>query len=411
VRAVYEELKVPYHPRTSEDPLKNQKDLSHHFIRTAPAGEENDGFYVVDLGTTIMQMMKWRRHLPMVRPFYAMKCNPNPTLLKMLAAMGAGFDCASQAEFMEIVDNKLATLDDIIFANPCKQIPHMKKAREVGIKYVTFDNEEELHKIAKHWPEAKCVLRIATNDAKSLCKFSVKFGCPWPHYPHLLKVAASLKIDIVGVSFHVGSGCGDATVHLESAKVAYEIFNAGKEYGFNMNLLDIGGGFPGLDTAPLTFEAIAAELRPYLESNFAETRIIAEPGRYFAEPLQTLVMNVFGKRLVPLEGTDEMEYQYYVSDGLYHSFNCIIFDHAVPLVHPLVSRDSAGTKTSTMYGPTCDSMDCLFKRQPFPEVHVGDWLVVPAFGAYTTAAAGNFNGFVTKRFEYISSIPLIEEQP
>eukprot|EP00759_Apiculatamorpha_spiralis_P029666 PhF_6_TR31778/c3_g1_i1/m.46796/K01581/E4.1.1.17, ODC1, speC, speF; ornithine decarboxylase len=356
-------------------------------------------------------MMKWRRLLPMVQPFYAMKCNPNPILLKMLSAMNAGFDCASQAEFMEIIDNKFACLDDIIFANPCKQVPHMKKAREVGIKYVTFDNEEELIKLAKYWPEAKCVLRIATNDAKSVCKFSIKFGCPWDHYSHLLAVAARLGLDIVGVSFHVGSGCGDATVHVESAKIARQIFDEGKEYGFNMNLLDIGGGFPGLDTCPLTFEMIANELRPYLESHFADARIIAEPGRYFAEPLQALVMNVFSKRTVKMDNSDQMEHQYYVTDGVYHSFNCIIFDHANPAVFPLIADPTSPVVPTTMYGPTCDSFDCLFKRLPFPEVQVGDWLIVPAFGAYTTAAAGNFNGFCTKRFEYYTSVPVDEEQP
>ena len=410
MRRVFDDLKIEYMPHIHKDPLENQKQLARHHIGNAPAGEEHDGFYVVDLGTVITQMMKWRQHLPMVRPFYAMKCNPNPALLKMLSAMGAGFDCASAPEFMEIVDNKYASVDDIIFANPAKQIAHIKKAREVGLKYVTFDNENELIKIAKHWPEAKCVLRIATNDTKSVCKFSVKFGCPWHHYPHLLAVARDLGLDIVGVSFHVGSGCGDTSVHVESAKVARKIFDDGKAFGFQMNLLDIGGGFSGLDNVAVTFQAIAAELRPYLDTHFGDCRVIAEPGRYFAEPLQTLVMNVYAKRVLTAEGEQD-EHQYYVTDGVYHSFNCLIFDHAEPKVFPLVPAPEARTMTTTMYGPTCDSMDCIMKRVSFPEVQVGDWLVVPAFGAYTTAAATSFNGFSTKRFEYTTSVPMVECQP
>ena len=105
MRRVFDDLKVEYTPHVHADPLENQKQLAHYHIGNAPAGEEHDGFYVVDLGTVITQMMKWRQHLPNVRPFYAMKCNPNPALLKMLSAMGAGFDCASAPEFMEIVDN------------------------------------------------------------------------------------------------------------------------------------------------------------------------------------------------------------------------------------------------------------------------------------------------------------------
>ena len=358
-----------------------------------------------------MQMLKWRRHLPMVHPFYAVKCNPNPHLLKMLSALGAGFDCASAPEFHQVLGNNLASIEDIIFANPAKQIPHIKAAREAGLKYVTFDNEQELVKIATHWPEAKCVLRIATNDSKSVCQFSVKFGCPWNHYPHLLKVARDLKLDLVGVSFHVGSGCGDVTAHVESAKVAREIFDAAKEYGFNMTLLDIGGGFSGTDNVPVTFEAIAAELRPYLETHFANARIIAEPGRYFAEPFQTLVMNVYSKRILTPAADAEPEHQYYVSDGVYHSFNCLIFDHAEPKVFPLAPRSDAKSVTTTMYGPTCDSMDCIMKRVMYPELEIGDWLIVPNFGAYTTAAAACFNGFCTKRFVYLSSVPVVDCQP
>eukprot|EP00760_Papus_ankaliazontas_P034871 PhM_4_TR752/c1_g1_i2/m.95605/K01581/E4.1.1.17, ODC1, speC, speF; ornithine decarboxylase len=431
IRALYSELGVQYAPLPHDDDrVANVRHVARHFVDIAPEGQEQDAFYVVDLGQVVLQMAKWRRHLPMVRPFYAMKCNPNIHMLRMLSAMGAGFDCASQPEFMTVLEHGLAPVDDIIFANPCKQVAHMKKAHDVGVRYVTFDNEAELHKIKRHMPNAKCVLRIATNDTKSVCQFSVKFGCPWTHYPRVVQLAHELGIDLVGVSFHVGSGCRDATVHVESAKVARDIFTlAENTYGFRMELLDIGGGFPGVDhhgSGDLTFEHIARNLAPYLEEHFRGYRVIAEPGRYFAEPFQALAMTVYAKRRIPMkravdqnqdgdvvvgeeDSADEEEVQYYVNDGVYHSFNCVIFDHAHPKVCPMdpaVDANNSKYPTSTMYGPTCDSMDCVFKRVPFPEVEIGDWLVVPDFGAYTTAAGTNFNGFATTRFELVSCVAL-----
>lgn len=400
-------------PQPYEDELRNQRLSARHLISTAPEGQDFDGFYFVDLGKLVLQMAEWKKHLPQVRPFYAMKCNPNSAILDMVSAMGAGFDCASLPEFMTVLDGEIAGPEDIIFANPCKQIKHMQKACSMGLEYVTFDNAEELRKISKHWPNAKCVLRIITNDAASVCQFSTKFGAPIPTCVALLELARELEVNVVGVSFHVGSGCGDAMAFVESARNARAIFDEGAKLGFDMTLLDIGGGFPGEEHANPSFADICAVLRPYLEANFSGTRIIAEPGRFFACATHTLVVNVFAKRVIEVpmkDGSPLTEYQYYVNDGVYGSFNCIFFDHAHPDVHTLEEREN-GCNTSTIFGPTCDSLDCIMKRQPFPEVSVGDWLVVPNFGAYTSAAAGTFNGFRTSRIEYVSCLPVEEAAP
>jgi len=142
-----------------------------------------------------------------------------------------------------------------------------------------------------------------------------------------------------------------------------------------------------------------------LQSLFSDEsiKIIAEPGRFFAESSHTLAMNVYSKRTVPMGLATE--HQFFVNDGLYHSFNCIFYDHAHPRLHFVSPREGSETLTTTIFGPTCDSLDCLLKRQPFPELHVGDWLFTPNFGAYTVAAGAPFNGFSTQRTEYICSIP------
>lgn len=58
--------------------------------------DDKDAFYVADLGDILRKHLKWLKALPRVTPFYAVKCNDSRTVLKTLAAIGTGFDCASK---------------------------------------------------------------------------------------------------------------------------------------------------------------------------------------------------------------------------------------------------------------------------------------------------------------------------
>ena len=413
VRGVQDKLRCVHMPSPYEDHVANQRLIAQCMVGSTPEGEEFNNFYMVDLGRIVLQMARWRRNFPRVRPYYAVKCNPSSYILEVLGALGAGFDCASVGEFRQVMDLGVAEAKDIIFANPCKQVRHIQNARDAQIAHVTFDNEEELRKLAVHWPGAQCLLRIITNDSASVCQFSTKFGAPIPTIVPLLRTAKELGLSVVGVSFHVGSGCGDAQAFVEAARNARFAFDEGQKLGFKMEMLDIGGGFPGDDHSTPTFEDIADVLRPFLDEHFPDTRIIAEPGRYFACACHTLVMNVFSKRVIEFStqsGAKQREYQYYATDGVYQSFNCIFFDHAHPRVYPMEDTHTEEHLT-TIFGPTCDALDCIMKRVPYPELQVGDWLVVPDFGAYTVAAASPFNGFTTTRFEFISCLPVAETEP
>lgn len=430
-----------------------------------------DPFYIVDFGRLIEQMAKWREALPMVRPFYAVKCNPYCPLVTMLAALGAGFDCASQAEIQLVKDIVSNPEKEIIFAQPCKRVEDIHAARRAGVRYTTVDNEDELEKLATHFPEAKTVLRLATDDSMATCQLSSKFGAQMEEVESLLRRAAEMMVEIWGVSFHVGSGNSDAGAYVKALNNSKQVFELAKHYGHtHCHLLDIGGGYPGsppgvyelvpsssssspsfpplgvssLETS--SFEHIAKTIRPILENDFKDAVIISEPGRYFAEGTHALLMHVFGKRKItphpPLSSTphassqasttastldNTTEYQYYVNDGLYHSFNCILYDHAHPYLllleddRPAFTSKSEGTSRSTedkdpvesrplhqstIFGPTCDSLDCLVKREPFPEMCIGDWLLAPDMGSYSTAGGSCFNGIATRRMVFVSSIAL-----
>ena len=362
-------------------------------------------FFVADFGILEEQMRQWIEYLPRVRPFYAYKCNGSQVILDTVSALGAGFDCASAAEFEHVLEMGLDAGKDIIFANPCKQISHIKAAARCGMKYVTFDNEYELPKIKKHWPDAKVVLRVVTDDSKSICEFSSKYGAALNYCPKLIETCKELDLELVGVSFHVGSGCGDAGAFVQATRDARKVFDMAIAKGFTMTLLDIGGGFPGDKFTTPTFKEISTELAPVIDELFDENvEVIAEPGRYFACASHSLAANVFSKRVIELPGsTLETETQYYLNEGVYQSFNCLFFDHAVvePVpfhVDPALEDSSEDSRLqTTIFGPTCDGLDCIAKRILFPEMQLGDWMLFYDFGAYTMSAASKFNGFSTKK--------------
>jgi len=171
-----------------------------------------------------------------------------------------------------------------------------------------------------------------------------------------------------------------------------------------MSIVDIGGGFPGLDTT-IKFEDIAVEVNRGMANFFQkeidnnEIQFISEPGRYFAQKSHTLVLNVIGKKIIKNDDGEKVII-YYLNDGIYGSFNCIYFDHNKPLVLPFNERDGELFK-SILFGPTCDSIDLISENVMLPELAVGEWVYVENFGAYTSAASSAFNGFKTSVCKYI----------
>ncbi len=374
--------------------------------------DEREAFYVTDLARPIVQFAKFKKNLPRVTPFFAMKCNPSEELIAVLSALGAGFDCASMEEFQTILQGSYADADQIIFANPQKMNSHIRAAERAGVRMVTFDCAKEIEKIATHMPSCKGVLRIATDDSAAVCQFSSKFGAKMHQTYELLETAKKHGVNVIGVSFHVGSGNNDPSAYVAAIKNARKVFDQGISLGFEMKLLDIGGGWPGsepkLDSQGkptcLGFEEICSHIRPLMDELFETATIIAEPGRYFSESTYALAFNVHGARNV-LHDDGSQEHQYYVSDGLYGAFNCVLYDHAHPELHLADPDPEVAMKLSTIWGPTCDSADVLLKKQPYPQLEVGDWLFVPNFGAYTSAGAVAFNGYSVKERKFICSVP------
>ena len=291
-----------------------------------------DSFYVVDIGVVVSQFYQWREHFSRVQCFYAIKCNPDPVLIQTLAILGAHFDCASKQEIQLVcqLTAELPRQPEIIYANPCKARSHILEAVQRGVTLMTFDNVNEVSKCASISKDIRLILRIITDDVGSQCRLSSKYGAPRGKWRELLQAARDYGLPVVGVSFHVGSGCRDATRYELALKDAKELVDmAKKEFGFDMTIVDIGGGFPGEshslwnpaardpvkanrgiqeekkdsqevpDTQFMFFDEIAAHVSPLLDEIFPESsgiRLIAEPGRYLVAASCTLLTNVIAVR-------------------------------------------------------------------------------------------------------------------
>ncbi|XP_058155609.1 LOW QUALITY PROTEIN: ornithine decarboxylase-like [Dasypus novemcinctus] len=396
------------------------KDILDQKINEVSSDDDKDAFYVVDLGDILKKHLRWLKVLPHVTPFFAVKCNDNKAIVKSLASIGTEFDCASKTE-IQLVQSLGVPPERIIYANPCKQVSQIMYAANNGVEMMTFDSEVGLMKVARVHPKAKLVLWIATNDSKAVCHLSVKFGTTHKTSRLLLEWAKELDIDVFDVSFHVGSGCTDPETFAQTTAAtaisdARCVFDMGAEVGFSIYLLDIGGGFPRSDDMKLKFEELTSVMNPALDKYFpldSGMRIIAEPGRYYVASAFTLAVNIIAKKKIVFKeqiGSDdedessEQTFMYYVNDGVYGSFNCILYDHAH--VRPLLQKRSKPDEkyySSSIWGPMCDGLDGIVECCGLPEMHVGDWMLFENMGAYTVAPASTFNGFQRPTIYYVIS--------
>ncbi|KAJ2711537.1 Ornithine decarboxylase, partial [Coemansia spiralis] len=164
-------------------------------LRAAVAQPDaEDAFFVADLGEVRRQFAQWTALVPRVQPFFAVKCNPDPLVIGLLARLGAGFDCASKAEIQQVLREGAAP-HDVIYAHPCKPASHLRYAHGAGVALMTFDNADELVKMSQIYPGAKAVLRILADDSGSLCQLGLKFGAAPEDTRALLVAARRLAVD------------------------------------------------------------------------------------------------------------------------------------------------------------------------------------------------------------------------
>lgn len=351
--------------------------------------------FIVDHNRIRENYRTFKKHLPRVQVYYAVKANSNQEIVKTLFDEGASFDVASYNEFMQVYeylhsfeekDKDFYVWDKIIFSNTIKDVETLKKIRRYK-PLMTYDNADELDKIREHCPTAGLVLRLKVPDTGSQVEMSSKFGAEPGEAAALIGRAFERGLAVEGLSFHVGSQCTNFDNFAAALGITAEILNDARGKGHNLNLVDLGGGFPApYDARAPRFEQLAAVINAECDRLFPkDVQIIAEPGRFLVATAATLVSEIIGK------ARREGKVFYHINDGVYHTFSGVVFDHWIPNFHAF--REGP-TEVCAVVGPTCDSFDKISLSEQLPaDLNIGDYLYTENIGAYSVASSTRFNGF------------------
>ncbi|MBE0694913.1 MAG: type III PLP-dependent enzyme [Aquamicrobium sp.] len=349
---------------------------------------------VVDLDVVRDNYVAFERALPESKIYYAVKANPAPEILRLLAGLGSSFDTASVAE-IEMALDAGASPDRISYGNTIKKERDIARAHELGIDLFAVDCVEEVEKVARAAPGARVFCRVLTDGEGAEWPLSRKFGCVPAMAVDVLRHAASLGLDAYGVSFHVGSQQTDLAAWDRALSDAKAVFQTLAAEGIRLRMVNMGGGFPtrylrDVPTAQAYGEAIFAALSRHFGNRLPET--IIEPGRGMVGNAGVIKAEVV---LVSRKADNDNVRWVYLDIGKFGGL-AETMDEAIryPLVTP---RDGDATEPCILAGPTCDSADVLYEKTPYPlpiSLTIGDEVLIEGTGAYTTTySAVAFNGF------------------
>lgn len=374
----------------------NTDSIIREILQTRLTSGDDDSFYIFNVLDVVKKLEFWTEKFPRVKPFYAMKANHSDEVISTMAKLGTGFDCASKNEIRRILELGVHP-DKIIYANPSKQVSHLKFARAKNVTKMTFDNIDELIKIKAIFPEARVVMRIRYDAEKTTLSFGEKFGCdPELEAPELIRKCKDLKLDLIGMSFHAGNELQDHQVFYKAIKAIKKLFDFAATVGMKFNFFDIGGGFDGRDMKQV--EECARFINSAIEEFFPDQSIevIAEPGLFFMQTAFKLLCCVNSRRVQKDDKGRVARINYFVNNGVFGSFlrNYLYGIQLVPRVFLEVTPSkNAPHYESILWGQTCDSTDKMFQLT-LPEMQVGDWMIFDEnVGAYSRSRGTEFNGF------------------
>jgi ornithine decarboxylase len=359
------------------------------------AQEHGTPLFIIDHDVIRENYRTFKKHLPRVQAYYAVKANSNQEIVKTLFEEGASFDVASYNEFMQVYeyirhfeekDQDFYIWDRIIFSNTVKDRDTLRKIRRYK-PLVTFDNEDEIKKIKEHCDTAGVVLRLKVPDTGSQVEMSSKFGAEPGDARRLIGRAFDLGLVVEGLSFHVGSQCTTFDNYTAALEIASQILHDARKKGYNVKIVDIGGGFPvPYDSRVPQFEKLAEIINAECQRLFPEdVELIAEPGRFMVATAAVLVSEIVGK------ARRDGKVFYYINDGVYQTFSGVVYDHWIPNFHAF---RPGRTEVCAVVGPTCDSFDKISLSEQLPaDLQIGDYLYTENIGAYSIASSTRFNGF------------------
>ncbi len=366
------------------------------------AEEHGTPLFVLDHRELRRNFSDFRKLLPRVQPYYAVKANPDPDIVRAFYRMGASFDVASWPEF-KLVFRHIRSLSEteqleyvwnkIIYAHPVKSKETLEKLDRYK-PLVVYDNAAEVRKIRDCAPHAGLVLRIKVANTGSMVELASKFGAMPAEAVTLMDEAREAGLTVEGLSFHVGSQCTNFDNYLQALQQSAEVFREAAAAGFDLKLLDIGGGFPApYDEHVESFRSLARKLNAELDRLFPPpVEILAEPGRFLVATAGTIVARVIGKAV------RDGKKCYYIDDGVYGTYSGALFDHCR---YPVRAFKRGATEICAVFGPTCDALDTIGFAEELPDLEVDDLVYSVRIGAYSHATSTRFNGFEPAKVVHI----------
>src|SRR5213593_3495056 len=345
----------------------------------------------------------FKRHLPKIQAYYAVKANAEPAIVRTLYKAGASFDVASLPEFMLVYQNikrlppkeqQDFIWDKIIYANPTKPKETLQALNQYK-HLVTYDNLAELKKISQFAPHAGVVLRLRVPNTGSMVELSSKFGCDPGEAVDLIEAAFGVGLVVEGLSFHVGSQCTNFQNFVQALNMSAAVMQEAKARAHEIKILDIGGGFPApYNQHVKPFSALARKINAEIDRLFAkDIQILAEPGRFLVATAATAVARIIGKAVRNAKRC------YYIDDSVYHTFSGIIFDHCQ---YHLKAFKKGRSEVSSAFGQTCDALDTISFSEELPNLEIEDLVYSENIGAYSNASATWFNGFPPAKVVHIN---------
>ena len=350
---------------------------------------------VLDLEQVRENYSNFAKALPDTRVFYAIKANPAPEVLQLLADLGSCFDAASIPE-IEMALATGTTGERISFGNTIKKESDIARAYALGIRLFAVDCEAEVDKIARQAPGSKVFCRILCDCVGAEWPLSRKFGCMPEMAADVLEHAHKLGLIAHGISFHVGSQQPDPSSFDRALADAAKVFRACAERGLQLSAVNLGGGFPAkyskkIPAVKAYGQTIFVALRKHFGNQIPETYV--EPGRNIvgnAGMIQAEVVLISKKS----KAEDEIRWVY-LDIGKFGGLPETIDESIRYSIR--TSRDRGKKSPCVLAGPTCDSMDVMYEKVPYDlpvSLEIGDKLLIESAGAYTaTYSSVAFNGF------------------
>lgn len=348
---------------------------------------------VIDLDRVSQQFAALSQGLGRARIHYAVKANPHPDVIARLVALGSNFDAASRGE-IELCLGQGARPDQISFGNTIKRASDIAFAHAAGISLFAVDAEAELEKVAAHAPGASVYVRVIVENSEADWPLSRKFGCRDTLVADLFARAVLLGLTPVGLSFHVGSQTRRAEMWTGVLDHVAHIWNDLKVRGYDLSLLNIGGGFPAFYGEAIDAPAkYAARVIALITDRFGDVpHIMAEPGRGMVAEAGAIIAECL---LVSKKSTQDTHRWVFLDIGRFSGLaetegEAIRYQLSTP-------HDGGAVGPCILAGPSCDSADVLYEKRPIElplALTPGDRIIIRNAGAYTSSYSSvGFNGF------------------